>query len=294
MMNLTSQIVLAEADISFAIIATLMVGFATGLAVYFGRPYYGVGLDYLQRDFSDKLRRMHLPTENLRQYLVAWSIALALLFFGFWLIGDSLIFAFLSTMLLFCGPWYLVRRMARRYRERVEDQLADSMVSMSSAVKAGLSLPQALQVLADQSPKPIKAEFDRIVGEYDMGKPLDRALEETKERLRSENFSLFSAALLASRESGGRLNETVDRIAHSVRELQRLERKVISETAMARKSAVYMSLAPFFILVLYYFVDPVAVGRLFNTPPGQLVLAMAIVLNLVAYLWARVILNPDI
>ena len=45
------------------------------------------------------------------------------------------------------------------------------------------------------------------------------------ERLRSENFALFAAAMEASRESGGRLNETVDRIAHSVRELQRLERK---------------------------------------------------------------------
>ena len=58
----------------------------------------------------------------------------------------------------------------------------------------------------------------------------------------------------ASRESGGRLNETVERIAHSVRELQRLERKIISETAQARASAFYMALAPVFVLALYYWV----------------------------------------
>ena len=94
------------------------------------------------------------------------------------------------------------------------------------------------------------------MGEYELGKPLDRTLTEAKARLQSENFALFAAAMLASRESGGRLNETVDRIAHSVLELQRLERKVLSETAQARKSAVYMALAPLLILIVYYFVDP--------------------------------------
>ena len=45
----------------------------------------------------------------------------------------------------------------------------------------------------------------------------------------------------------GRLNETVERIAQSVLEMQRLERKIRSETAQARKSAVYMAIAPAFI-----------------------------------------------
>jgi carboxypeptidase C (cathepsin A) len=100
-----------------------------------------------------------------------------------------------------------------------------------------------------------------MVGEYQMGKPLDRVLDETRERLRSENFALFSAAMQASRESGGKLNETVERIAHSVLELQRLERKIKSETAQARASAVYMAMAPFAVLLMYYlFIDPVNTG----------------------------------
>jgi Flp pilus assembly protein TadB len=132
-------------------------------------------------------------------------------------------------------------------------------------------------------------------GEYQLGKPMERCLEETKERLRSENFALFAAAMEASRESGGRLNETVDRIAHSVRELQRLERKIRSETAQARSSAVYMALAPLVILAMYYFViDRENTERLFTTVPGQIMLCAALVLNVMAYLWARAILNPEI
>ena len=134
-----------------------------------------------------------------------------------------------------------------------------------------------------------------MVGEYQMGKPMQRCLAEARDRLRSENFALFAAAMEASRESGGRLNETVDRIAHSVRELQRLERKILSETAQARASAFYMALAPAAVLAVYYFViDPENTARLFTTVWGQILLCMALVLNVVAYLWARAILASDI
>ena len=77
-------------------------------------------------------------------------------------------------------------------------------------------------------------------------------------------------------------------------ELQRLERKVQSETAQARKSAVYMAIAPAIILLVYYFVDPISTMRLFKEPMGHLMLAAALVLDVAAYLWARVILSPDI
>ena len=125
----------------------------------------------------------------------------------------TLIFAVLITGFLLSAPWYLLRRMAERHRQRIEDQLAGAMVTLSNAVKAGLSLSQSLEILAAQCPKPINGEFHQIVAEYKMGKTLERTLVEAKERLRSENFALFAAALLASHDSGGRLNETVERIA---------------------------------------------------------------------------------
>ena len=78
-------------------------------------------------------------------------------------------------------------------------------------------------------------------------------------------------------------------------ELQRLERKIISETAQARTSAVYMALAPFAVMLMYYFfIDPENTERLFTTVPGQLILCTSLLFNLVAYLWARKILNADI
>jgi tight adherence protein B len=270
------------------------MGLATAFAGYAGGGYLVLAFNALERDLADKLRRLRASTRSLRKYLVGWMIAMCCTLVGLWLGLDSFVFAALIVPFMAAAPWYLLRRMAERRRQKIEDQLADAMVTLANAVRAGLSLAQSLEILAAQCPKPINAEFHQIVAEYKLGKPLDRTLTEAKGRLRSENFALFAAALMASHESGGRLNETVERIAQSVLELQRLERKIMAETAQARKSAVYMALAPAFILVAYYFVDPVNTALLFTRMLGQMLLALAVVFNVVAYLWARVILNPDI
>ncbi len=271
------------------------MGLAVALVVYAGEEFFASGLGYVEHDLRDKLRRLRINTRGLRKWIIAWAIAVVGALFGFSFALDSVPFGLLFAVLLVCVPWYVVRRMAEKRRLRIEDQLADAMVSMSSAIKAGLSLGQALEILAQQCPRPICEEFRQMYGEYQMGKPLERVLVETRDRLKSENFALFAAAMQASRESGGRLNETVERIAHSVMELQRLERKIISETAQARTSAVYMALAPFAVMIMYYFfIDPVNTERLFVTVPGQIILCTSLVFNLVAYLWARKILNADI
>lgn len=275
-------------------ISSFLVGAAVTTACLFARDYYSRAIDYVQRDLSDKLRRMRVPTQNLRRYLNVWVAIIVLTACALWIGVDSAVFALMTGVLMAALPWYVVRRLAQRRKERIEDQLADGMVAFASSIKAGLAIAQSLELLADQGPRPMRDEFRQIVGEYKMGKPLERTLEEAKTRLKSENFALFAAALLASRESGGRLNETVERIAQAVLEMQRLERKIRSETAQARRSALYMAIAPAFILVVYYFIDPINTERLFTTVPGQIILSIAFVLDLLAYFWARKILNPDI
>ncbi len=278
-----------------AVIGSSLVAVAFGLLPYVAEDHYWSALSRLEKDISDKLRAIRVSPKNLKRWLVAWSLLILLSFLTLTVVFASLPIGLVTAGLLGALPWHILKVMAEKRSQQIEDQLADAMVSLSSAIKAGLSLAQALDILAQQTPRPICQEFQQIIGEYQLGKPLERCLREAKERLRSENFALFAAAMEASRESGGRLNETVERIAHSVRELQRLERKILSETAQARTSAIYMAMAPGVVLALYYFVlDPVNTERLFTTFAGQVMLCVAVILNVSAFLWARKILNPEI
>jgi tight adherence protein B len=277
------------------LLTSVLIGLSCALIPLTGGDLFHWALGFVEDDLREKLRRLRVDTRPLHGWLIVWLLAVGVVFLGFLLVLDSAVFAILFSVLLIAVPWYVVRRLAEQRRQKIEDQLADAMVTLSSAIKAGLSLGQSLEILADQCPHPINQEFRQMVGEYQMGQPLDRVLEDTRIRLKSENFALFAAAMQASRESGGRLNETVDRIAHSVLELQRLERKIMTETAQARTSGLYMALAPVAVLAMYYFVlDPENTEKLFTTVPGQLILSLAIVLDIGAYVWSQYILSADI
>ena len=276
------------------LIVSAIFGVFIAVAVGLNSANIDAGIDRLERDLQGRLKTLRIKAPQLRLWIMIW---LAIIVSMFALVGTAVgspVAGFGIAIFLSIGPWYIVARAARNRRERIEDQLADSMVMFSSGIRAGLSLPQSMELLAHESPRPIRQEFTQMVGEYQMGKPLERVLEETKERLKSENFALFAAALLASRASGGRLNETVERIARSILEMQRLERKIQAETAQAKRSALYMAAVPPFILIVYAWLDPNNVSLLFTTLPGQLMLATAVVLEITAYFWALKILNPDI
>jgi len=275
-------------------IAGVVTACAVGLAAFAAGGYADMLLTKVEENLGLKLRRLRLPTERLRTYLLVWFGLTAATFFLLAIVLDSFILAALASVFLLSAPWYLIQQLSEQRRLKIEQQMADAMFALAGAVKAGLSLSQALEMLVNQSPPPINEEFRQIVAEYHLGKPLDDTLNAAKDRLRSENFVLFAAAMLASHESGGRLNETVERVAESTLELQRLERKVQSETAQARKSAVYMAMTPLLILIVYAFVDPENTALLFTHVVGQCLLAAAIVLNAIAYFWARHILRPEI
>lgn len=275
-------------------VISLITGLSIAGIVYANTANYSAAIDFVEADLAERLRALRMPTKHVRRWINTWLAIVGTLFLVLWLGLDAFVIAAPAALALCAGPWYVVRRVAQARRRKIEDQLADALVMFSAAIRAGLSIPQALELLAVECPKPIRQEFHQIVGEYKLGKPLERTLNEAKDRLRSENFVLFAAALLASRESGGRLNETVERISQSVMELQRLERKVVSETAQARKSAVYMAIIPALLLLVYAVIDPENTERLFTTLPGQIILAIAVTLNLLAYAWSLKILQADI
>ena len=185
---------------------------------------YARAIDFVETDLAERLRGLRATKKHLRRWINAWLAIVVATNLTIWIGFDAIVFALCIALLMCAGPWYVVRRMSETRRRKIEDQLADAMVMFSSAIRAGLSIPQALELLAVDCPKPISQEFTQISGAYKLGKPLERTLTEAKDDLKSENFVLFAAALLASRESGGRLNETVERISQSVVELQRLER----------------------------------------------------------------------
>ncbi|HUS47285.1 MAG TPA: type II secretion system F family protein [Phycisphaerae bacterium] len=187
-----------------------------------------------------------------------------------------------------------VRFLRARRLYKLEDQLVDGIQTLSSGVRAGLNLVQAMGLLATNGVKPISEEFGHLHREYEHGISLEQAMHNAAGRIGSSNYRLLFAALLTHRERGGDLGETLDRIADSIREIHRLEKKIETLTAPGRTAARWMGAMPAVIIAILYFIDPSGVMMLFTEDFGKLILSGIVALNVVGFLWIRRIVSIDV
>jgi len=96
------------------------------------------------------------------------------------------------------------------------------------------------------------------------------------------------------RMRGGDTGESLDRIAESIREIQRLEGKLDAITAQGRTQAWMMAIAPIFIVMIYWGIDPDGAHRMISEPMGRMIMLGAGVLILLGFLWIRKIMAVDI
>lgn len=191
-------------------------------------------------------------------------------------------------------PHALVRYLRRRRLNRLENQLVSGIQTLASGVRAGLNLVQSLAMVARDGPDPIRQEFAHLVREYEYGVSLDEAMRNASERIGSGDFRLLFAAVHTHRERGGDLGQTLDRIAESVREIQRLESRVKTLTAQGRATARWLGMMPLVVTGILYFIDSDGVMKFFTEPLGGLIVAAIIVLNVLGFLWIRKTVAIDI
>ncbi|MEX2216191.1 MAG: type II secretion system F family protein [Phycisphaeraceae bacterium] len=210
-----------------------------------------------------------------------------------YLLGDLLWFVAFATVGFFV-PWIVLRHLEQKRKERLELQLVDGIVTLASGVRAGLTLVQAMEMLVKDHTGPIKQEFGQLLREYQMGLDLNQAMRNTANRVGLSNFRLLFTAIEMHRVRGGNTGESLDRIAESIREIQRLEGKLDAITAQGRYQALFITLLAPIIVLIAYFLDPTLIGLLFTEPVGRLVLLVVAGMVAGGYWWIRKIMAIDI
>jgi len=182
------------------------------------------------------------------------------------------------ALTVFVGVWAVVHRRAQKQRRLFADQLADHLAVVGGSLRVGHSLPAALSSTLDEAPEPARREFERVMTDEKLGKPLEDALEEAAQRMR--NRELEHVALLAKlqREVGADAAEMVDQVVATVRERQELRRAVRTLTAQGRFSQLILSALPiaslaFLTLTYRDYVDP-----LYETSVGRIILGASAVM----------------
>jgi len=166
---------------------------------------------------------------------------------------------------------WLLRAVAKR-QKRLSEQLSDTLSILASALRAGHSFLQALDQVAKEISEPSASEFQRVVSEIRLGRPVEDALLAMADRVASEDLRWAVLAVNIQREVGGNLAEVLDIVANTVRERAYVHRQVRVLSAEGRISVTILSILPFLIAVYIAIVNPDYIGPLFTTTAGRIML----------------------
>lgn len=275
-------------------IASILLGIAVAIAIDAAPQLWKSGMQSLLAGPWATARRLHLPDSQIEFYLRAWIVLLVANIIVVGVAGGMLLLASVLTLLLLALPRWGLHAALVRQKRILRDQMVACAIGMSNSARAGQSLVQGLEEVAAATPAPLGIELRRIVDQYSLGLPLSQALQDARRRLDIDSFTMFASTLNISLQRGGRVTESLERISRSLRENQRIEQKLESQTASGWRVVLILVAFPFLFLLGFWWLYPVGTLLLFNTILGQFVLIMIIGLIVASLWWSRRILSIDI
>ena len=200
----------------------------------------------------------------------------------------------IAAIAAFPLPKVYLNFLRKQRMRKFNEQLEDALLSMSSSLKAGFSINQALEVIAQENRRPISFEFNLLIQELRLGVSLDDALEKMTRRLDCPDFELVAVSILTARQTGDELTATLERLAGVIRERVRITARIRALPAQGRMQAVIIALMPFGLLLAMINIVPDMMNAFFSTVVGILCLLSVIVLDVLGFLSIRKITNIDI
>ena len=205
----------------------------------------------------------------------------------------SILLALLAAAVAPVGAKLLIGWRASRRRRAFQNQLAPLLQLLASSLRAGHSLPRAMDASAVEAESPMKEELSRVVNEYRLGRDLVDAMEQVADRMQSEDFRWIAGAIEAQRETGGNLNEILDQVAETIRERNHIRLQVMALSAEGRISALILMALPVGIGIYYTLINPETMGIFVGTLIGKLLLVGSGVMYALGGLWMRSIVRID-
>ena len=169
-------------------------------------------------------------------------------------------------------PYFWMVRSQRKRQQALIDQLADTLSILATSLRAGYSFLQALDTVSKEIGEPSAGEFQRVVAEIRLGRPIDDALVAMAQRIQSDDLKWAVIAINVQRQVGGNLAEVLDIVAGTVRERAYIRRQVNVLSAEGRISVAILSCLPFGIMLYIAVVNADYIKPLFTTPIGLVLL----------------------
>jgi tight adherence protein B len=230
---------------------------------------------------------------TVTEYLILSLLSIVLLSALAYLIFQNYV-AIIGFVAGFFMPRIVINVVKGRRLRRFNDQLGDAINLMVNSLKAGFSMPIAMETVANNMPPPISEEFRRVVIEIGLGITLEDALNNMLRRVRSPDLDLLITAISVQHEVGGNLAEILDTISFTIRERVRIQGEIKTLTAQGEFTGYLLSALPFVLTVIISIMSRDYMQPMFTTPCGWVMFGLAFIIIVVGFIIIRRIMKIEV
>ena len=166
---------------------------------------------------------------------------------------------------------FVVHMRERRLR-KIEEQLPEVADFISRSLRAGHAFSISLQILVEEMPQPIAAEFKIVSDEINFGLPMSEALQRLCARVPLPDLQYFVMAILIQCDTGGNLADLMTKVSYLIRQRLKLEGDVRVLSAEGRLSAWILALLSPIVAIIFSLTNPDYLKQLLDDPAGPMLL----------------------
>ncbi|MEK7317270.1 MAG: type II secretion system F family protein [Candidatus Eisenbacteria bacterium] len=190
----------------------------------------------------------------------------------------------------FAPVFVLMQKKSARMRAFAEE-FPDALDLLVSALRAGISFSSALQIVADESPEPVRSEFAIVVEEQALGLDLREALTNMANRVDSLDLKFFVTAVVLQRDTGGNLTEVLENTSKLIRDRFRILGDIMTFTAQGRLTGLILTCLPLGLGIFMAMVAPDYFHKMWDHSTGKAILGFAVVMQILGGLAIRKIVD---
>lgn len=190
-------------------------------------------------------------------------------------------------------PSMYVKSQERMRRAKFTKQLVDALMLLSSSLKGGLSLVQAIEVMVEEMPAPISQEFAVVLSENKLGIPLEGSFQRLYKRMPSNELNQMITAILLARETGGNLPFIFGRLVTALRANNKIIKDIQGLTLQGRIQGVIMAGLPVVFSIFIFSVNPRFFDVMFASELGKNLLVLSLFLEVIGMFLIRKISKID-
>ncbi len=272
--------------------------FAIALIVYYFYPFIEKWLKEYQnsqriKQASSRLERMFI---KIPSQVLTYIIFFTPFLFGIigFLASDNFFITLICAGFGIALPGLVIKNFQKSRLKKFETQLVDGLTSLSSSLKGGLSFLQAVKVLVEELPPPISQEFNIVLAENKLGLPLEKSLQKLSSRMKSEALDLTVRAVFIARQSGGNLTAVFSQIVSTIKERNKLEKRINTLTSQGRMQGVLMGFLPIIFAVIVSATNPSLIQTMLEEPIGQVMLIYALISEIIGVILIRRVCRIEI